>query len=231
MAMENFELLSGLLKQSWDVLTPNIRNVINDAGFETFFQALWDQDTTEYRDLHLLVALSEWFWDTTYTFHFLGIGEVMLTPYDFLGITGLKLVGEGIKGHDTISAKTYLGVNPPRVNGRNVSLMWLFSNFEKFKSVETGTWMFMLLFIRTLLCPNLGSTVWMYEYFGVGPQLLEDVADELPRFLRCMPKNHLSTLPKHSLQAWRMVIDGLDADDALELNERQVLFEYGHGRY
>jgi len=91
---------------------------------------------------------------------FLVFGEVMLIPYDFLAITGLKLSGERIDGHNTISpieVKTYLGVNPSRVIGRNVSLMWLFSNIDKCKSVETSTRMFMLLFIGTLLCPNLGS--------------------------------------------------------------------------
>ena len=106
------------MKQSWDVLSPNIRNVINDASFKTFFQALRDHDTTEYKDLQLLVALSEWFWDTTCTFHFLGIGEMMLTPYDFSAIIGLKLSGERIKGQDTISptkVKTYLGVNPQKL--------------------------------------------------------------------------------------------------------------------
>ena len=38
----------------------------------------------------------------------------------------------------------------------------------------------------------------MYEYFGVRPQLLEDVADEFLRFLRWMPKYCLSMLPKCS---------------------------------
>ena len=69
-------------------------------------------------------------------------GEVMLTPYDFSIITSLKLGGERIEGHDTISLtelKNYLGVNPPRVSGSNISLMWLFYNIEKCKSVETGT--------------------------------------------------------------------------------------------
>ena len=222
------------------------------------------------------MALSKWFWDTTCTFHFSGIGEVMLTPYDFSTITGMKLGGERIEGHDTISpteVKTYLDVNPSRVSGRNVSLMWLFSNIERCKSVEIGTQMFMLLFIGTLLCLDLGSTVslrylwslrninrikdydwgsmayttllhfmtqlsrrslsslrgapivWqvrfeflvmyilqrlfvllltflddfvlqvlMYEYFEVGPQLLEDVVVEFSRFLHWMPKNRLSML-------------------------------------
>ena len=52
----------------------------------------------------------------------------------------------------------------------------------------------------------------MYEYFGVGPQVLEDIGDMYPRFLRWLPKYRLSTPPKQSLQVWRMVIDNLTAD-------------------
>ena len=51
----------------------------------------------------------------------------------------------------------------------------------------------------------------MYEYFGVDPQLLEDVDDVFLRFLCWMPKHLLSKPPKISLQAW--VIDGLDVED------------------
>ena len=63
-----------------------------------------------------------------------------------------------------------------------------------------------------IMCVDF-SQVWMYEYFGVGPQLLEDVNDMFPRFLRWLPKCHLSMPPKHSLQAWCMVIDNLTTDD------------------
>ena len=45
------------------MLSQDIRYVINEAGFKTFFQALLDHDTTEYKDVQLLVALSERFWD------------------------------------------------------------------------------------------------------------------------------------------------------------------------
>jgi len=69
------------------VLSPDIRNVINEAGFKTFFQALLDHDTTKYKDLQLLVMLFELFWDTTFTFHFPSIAKVMLTSYDFSTIT------------------------------------------------------------------------------------------------------------------------------------------------
>ena len=53
----------------------------------------------------------------------------------------------------------------------------------------------------------------MYEYFGVGPYLLEYVDDMYPRFLHWLPKYHLSEPPKRSLQVWHMVIDNLTADD------------------
>ena len=81
----------------------------------------------------MIVALSKRFRDTACTFHFPGIGEVMLTSYDFSVITGSKLGGERIESHDTIlstKVKGYLGVNPPIVSGNNESLMWLYSNIK-----------------------------------------------------------------------------------------------------
>ena len=72
-----------LLKNMWEALSPNIKNIINEAAFGTFYETLLNQETHEYKDLQLLLALLKRFWDTTCTFHFPSIGEVMLTPYDF----------------------------------------------------------------------------------------------------------------------------------------------------
>ena len=47
-----------MLKNMWEVLSPNIKNIINDAGFGTFFEALLNQETHEYKDLQLLLALA-----------------------------------------------------------------------------------------------------------------------------------------------------------------------------
>ncbi|KAL0007990.1 hypothetical protein SO802_009492 [Lithocarpus litseifolius] len=149
----------------------------------------------------------------------------MLTPYDFSALIGLSLGGEIIKVNDFLTSKevkSLLGVMPSKLKSKNVPLMWLYNNIENCKTVATSTRMFMLLFIGTRLCPDLGSTVWMYEYFGDDPQVLEDVGDMYPRFHRWLPKYCLSTPSKHSLQVWCM---------ARELNGRQVLFECGHGRY
>ena len=49
----------------------------------------------------------------------------------------------------------------------------------------------------------------MYEYFGVGPQVREDIDGIYPRFLCWLPKYRLSTPSKCSLEVWRMVIDNL----------------------
>ena len=40
----------------------------------------------------------------------------------------------------------------------------------------------------------------MYEYFGVGLEIQEEVVGIFPRFLRWLPKHHLSTLSRHSLE-------------------------------
>ncbi|KAL4609731.1 hypothetical protein ACB092_08G002400 [Castanea dentata] len=86
----------------------------------------------------------------------------MLTPYDFLDIIGLKLGGERIKVNDSITSveiRGLLGVMPPKARSKNVPLMWLYSNIDSCKIVATSTHMFVLLFIGTLLCPDLGSTM------------------------------------------------------------------------
>ena len=72
-----------MLKKAWAVLSPSIKSIINEADFGAFFEALSNHETYEYRDLQLFLALVECFWDTTCTFHFPGIREVMLTSYDF----------------------------------------------------------------------------------------------------------------------------------------------------
>ena len=86
----------------------------------------------------------------------------MLTPYDFSVITGLKLGGERIRVHDSLSSneiKKLLGVVPSKMKSKNVPLSQLFENILKCDTVMRGTHMFMLLFIDTFLCPNLGNTV------------------------------------------------------------------------
>ena len=93
-----------MLKNTWEELSPNIKSIINEANFGTFFKTLLNQETHDYKDLQLLLALAERFWDTTCTFHFLGIGEVMLTPYDFSVITGLRLGGERILVNDSLTS-------------------------------------------------------------------------------------------------------------------------------
>ena len=141
-------------------MSPNIKNIINEAGFGTFFEAPLNQETHEYKDLQLLLTLAERFWDTTCTFHFPSIGEVMLTPYDISIITGLRLGGERISINDSLTSteiKKLLGVVPSRMKSKNIHLSWLCENIPQYDTEAKGARMFMLLFIRTFLCPNLGS--------------------------------------------------------------------------
>ena len=53
----------------------------------------------------------------------------------------------------------------------------------------------------------------MYEYFGVGLEIREEVAEIFPRFLRWLPKHRLSITSRRSLEIWRLVIDNLTIDD------------------
>ena len=47
-----------ILKNMWEVLSPNIKNIINDVSFGTFFEVLLNQETHEYKDIQLLLALA-----------------------------------------------------------------------------------------------------------------------------------------------------------------------------
>ena len=122
------------------------------------------------KDFQLFLDLSKRFWDTTCTFHFPGIGEVMLTHYDFSAITGLKLGVERIRVNDSISSveiRGLLGVISPKSGLRMCLLMCLYSNIDKCETIATSTRMFMLLFIGTLLCPDLGSTVSLHYLWNL----------------------------------------------------------------
>ena len=131
-------------------MSHNIKNIINEAGFGTFFETPLNQETHEYKDLQLLFALAEHFWDTTCTFHFPGIGEVMLTPYDFSVITGLRLGGERIHVNDSLTSteiKKLLGVVPSRMKSKNIPLSWPCENIPQCDIVAKGARMFMLLLL------------------------------------------------------------------------------------
>ena len=151
-----------MLKSAWATLSPSIKNIINEVGFGTFFEALLNHETHEYKDLQLFLALAEHFWDTTCTFHFLGIREVVLTPYDYSVIIGLRLGGKSILVNDSFTStklKKLLGVVPSRMRSNNILLSWLCENIPQCETVAKGARMFMLLFIGTFLCLDLGSTM------------------------------------------------------------------------
>ncbi|KAL0001381.1 hypothetical protein SO802_015162 [Lithocarpus litseifolius] len=136
-----------MLKSEWAALSPNIKNIIIEAGFGTFFKALLNQETYEYKDLQLLLTLAERFWDTTCTFHFPGIGE---------------LGGERFCVNDSFTStelQKLLGVVPSRMRSNNILLSWLRENIPHYDTVAKGAYMFMLFFIGTFLCLDLGSTV------------------------------------------------------------------------
>ena len=86
----------------------------------------------------------------------------MLTPYDFSVITNLRLGGKRICVNDSLTSieiKKLLGVVPSRMKRKNVHSSWLCENISQCDTVAKGTRMFMLLFIGTFLCLDLGSIV------------------------------------------------------------------------
>ena len=92
----------------------------------------------------------------------------MLTPYDFSVITSLRLGGKRILVHDSLASaelKKLLGVVPSRMKSKNIPLSWLCENIPQCETVAKSARMFMLLFIGTFLCPDLGGSVNLH-YLG-----------------------------------------------------------------
>ena len=91
--------------------------------------------------------------------HFVVVGH---WPYDFSIITDLRLGGERICVNDfltSIEIKKLLGVVPSRMKSKNIPLSWPCENIPQCDTVAKGAHMFMLLFIGTFLCLDLGSIV------------------------------------------------------------------------
>ncbi|KAK9991047.1 hypothetical protein SO802_026032 [Lithocarpus litseifolius] len=236
-----------MLKSAWATLSPSIKNIINEAGFGTFFETLLNQETHEYKDLQLLLALAECFWDSTCTFHFPSIGEVMLIPYDFFVITGLRLGDERILVIDSLSSaelKKLLGVMPSRMRSNNIPFSWLCESIPLSENVAKGARMFILLLIGTFLCLDLGSTMNLH-YLG-SLRKIEQIRNydrgdmayaTLMHFMIQLSRRSFSSLGWAPF-VWQMDLDpwvGCEGytkcERALELNAHQVLFECGHGRY
>ena len=85
-----------------------------------------------------------------------------MTLYDFSVITGLRMGGERILVNDSLTSaklKKLLGVVPSRMRSNNIPLSWLCENIPLCENVAKCACMFMLLFVGTFLCLDLGSTV------------------------------------------------------------------------
>ena len=86
----------------------------------------------------------------------------MLTLYDFSVITSLRLGGKRILLNDSLTLvelKKLLGVVPSRMKRNNIPLSWLCENIPQCETMAKDARMFMLIFIGTFLCLDLGSTV------------------------------------------------------------------------
>ena len=141
---------------------PEVKAKISAAGLNHFLTSIYNDGIVEHKDINLIIALSERFWDTTNTFHFPGIGEVMLTPQDFAVITGLRIGGERIEVNDNLTncdVERLLGGLPPKGSELNVKLSWLVKHLRGIEDVEMCVRSFMLLLIGQVLSPNTGSTV------------------------------------------------------------------------
>ena len=123
----------------------------------------------------------------------------MLTPYDFSVITSLRLGGERIRVNDSLTSteiKKLLGVVPSKMKSKNIPLSWLCENILQCDTMAKGARMFMLLFIGSFLCPDLGNTInllylwslrkieriWNYDWGGIAYATLLHFMTQLSRW-------------------------------------------------
>ncbi|KAL7184445.1 hypothetical protein ACSBR2_026576 [Camellia fascicularis] len=73
-------------------LPAQVRDLVDETGFGLFCSGL----SRLLASRLLLGALVKRWWDATYSFHFFSTREMMMTPYDFSMITGLRVGGNPI---------------------------------------------------------------------------------------------------------------------------------------
>ncbi|XP_075649732.1 uncharacterized protein LOC142620216 [Castanea sativa] len=156
----------------------------------------------------------------------------MLTPYDFSIITGLRLGGERILVNDSFTSaglRKLLGLVPSRLRSNNIPLSWLCENIPHCETTAKRARMFMLLFVGTCLCPDLGSTVnlqyleslrrvgqiWNYDWGGMAYVTLMHFMTQISRrSFSSLSGDPFVWQVRHSLEIWRLVIDNLTINDA-----------------
>ena len=151
----------------YDELTDDIKDRIQDTGFEDFILALPDaQGRTDYQPLHVL--MERWS-DTTHTFH-LPCGEFTLDPISFAAITKVACAGDPIPFDTGLHKMTtdrvayierLLGMVPD-MNGTHtikVDSIRSFYTRERVEAATSGAEIDQV--IRTFLVYLLGTTLFV----------------------------------------------------------------------
>ncbi|KAL7165765.1 hypothetical protein ACSBR2_036605 [Camellia fascicularis] len=146
-----------------------VRTLVDAVTFGPFCSRL-----IEMRAKSLLYgALVERWWDTTSSFHFSSTGEMTLTPYDFLMLTGLRVgVGDLVPFDPDMTQwrdaqLQLLGAIPDTTTRRIVRYSWFYDHFSGTQPVTADevaqyTRGFMTYLFGTTLYANRENTVRLY---------------------------------------------------------------------
>ncbi|XP_028079840.1 protein MAIN-LIKE 2-like [Camellia sinensis] len=147
-------------------LPMEVRVLVDTAGFGPFCSGLIQMrvESLLYR------ALVERWWDTTDLFHFSLIGEMTLTPYDFMMLTGLRVGVGGLIACDLdimqwrAAHPQLLGVIP---DATSHGYSWFFEYFSDFQpttldEVAQYTYSFLMYLHGTTLFTNRKNTVGLF---------------------------------------------------------------------
>ncbi|GMP96823.1 hypothetical protein CsSME_00045303 [Camellia sinensis var. sinensis] len=156
-----------------------VRYIVDEAGFSIFCRGLSRLTTCR----PLLAALVERWWDTTNSFHFSVAGDMTMTPYDFLMLTGIGVGGDPISFDTDMdewdAAQLYLlGTQASLARAGFVRYSWFESHFRiqpalaeeaqmTREEVDQYTRGFIMFLLGTTLFADRANTVPLSDSFLV----------------------------------------------------------------
>ncbi|KAI7985422.1 Protein MAINTENANCE OF MERISTEMS, partial [Camellia lanceoleosa] len=159
-----------IIAREWYAELPEaVRDLVDQAGFGLFCTGISRYPTSR----TLTGALVERWWDTTNSFHFSATGDMTMTPFDFVVLTGLDMEGWPIPYDEDMgeweAAWIYLlGARPPvdRSSSR-IRYTWFFSHVrervpETPEEVAQYTRGFLMFLFGTTLFSDRGNTIGLY---------------------------------------------------------------------
>ncbi|KAI8013516.1 Protein MAIN-LIKE 2, partial [Camellia lanceoleosa] len=149
-------------------LPVGVRQIVDEARFDLFCIGLLRYIASR----SFLGTLVERWWDTTNSFHFSTVGDITMTPYDFVMLTSIEVKGRPIP-YDTDMDEWeatwiyLLGARPPLFRLGMVRYTWFADHFrgtspKTLEEIEQYARGFLMFLFGTTLFVDRANTVGLY---------------------------------------------------------------------